>query len=249
MNSPAAPSHPDSFWPETRATWISDLSAANSRGQALENLCTAYRRPLIRTVQSALPELSTTEAEDVVQQFFADDVFPSGTDKPTLFDSYQPEQGLLRHYLRGALRNFISSWLRARRALKRGGGYQHVSLDDPDHAEADWLPHGLDPFFDREWALDVFSAAFQKLETHYLADEERARRYHVLQPWLVGYEDEERISALAEELGITPGALRTFLHRLRADWQDALRAIIAPTVASPGQVEEELRYLCSVLRG
>ncbi len=239
---------PGELWPDTHDSWLDGLLEPARRAAVLEAMSAAYRRPLLRSVQSALPELSLTEAEDIVQQFFTDEVFPRGSAGTTLFDRHDPDKGRLRSLLRTALRNFISSWLRARRTLKRGAGHTRVDMAEVD-ADTDYLPHGLDPYFDREWALDVFSRAFQRLETTYLSDPERARRYEALKPWLVGYQEDARLTALAATLGLEPATLRKFLERLREDWQKALRAVIAPTVASPEQLEQELRYLCEVLRG
>lgn len=247
--SPAPAPRDDAAWPETRDSWISGLSAGPQRRAAvLETMSAAYRPPLLRIVRAALPALAAHEAEDIVQQFFTDEVFPRGSDDVTLFDRHDPARGRLRTLLKTALSRFIASWLRARNALKRGGAHTRVDLSEAD-APHDYLPHGMDALFDREWALAVFSRAFRKVEAGYITDPERARRYHALKPWLIGYQEDQRLTALAEELATTPDALRQFLHRLREDWQKALRAIIAPTVATPEQIEEELRYLCEVLRG
>jgi RNA polymerase sigma-70 factor (ECF subfamily) len=56
-------------------------------------------------------------------------------------------------------------------------------------------------------------------------------------------------SQLAAELGVTEGVVKTKIHRLRKKYGDLLRAEIAQTVESDTQIEEELRYLLSVLEG
>jgi len=52
--------------------------------------------------------------------------------------------------------------------------------------------------------------------------------------------------ALAEALGMSEGAVKVAAHRLRRRFGRALRAEVARTV-DPGEVEDELRYLLSVL--
>ena len=48
-------------------------------------------------------------------------------------------------------------------------------------------------------------------------------------------------------LGLSEGALRVAVHRLRQRYRDVLRAEIADTVSGPEAVEEELRHLFRVL--
>ena len=48
---------------------------------------------------------------------------------------------------------------------------------------------------------------------------------------------------------MSEGAVKVAVHRLRQRYRDLLRAEIANTVAGPNEVDEELRYLFSVLAG
>ena len=54
---------------------------------------------------------------------------------------------------------------------------------------------------------------------------------------------------LASELGMTQGAVRVAVHRMRQQWGDCLRDLIAETVENPDEVADELRYLMAVLSG
>jgi RNA polymerase sigma-70 factor (ECF subfamily) len=47
----------------------------------------------------------------------------------------------------------------------------------------------------------------------------------------------------AAELGLTEGALRVAVHRLRRHYRELLRDEIANTLADPAQVQEELQAL------
>ena len=47
--------------------------------------------------------------------------------------------------------------------------------------------------------------------------------------------------------GMTEGAVKTAVHRLRKRYADLLRRQIAQTVHEPEQVEEEIRYLFSAV--
>ena len=68
-----------------------------------------------------------------------------------------------------------------------------------------------------------------------------------LQIFLTGEPPGVCYSDLASELGMTEGALKVAVHRLRRKFGNVLRAEIADTVASPEEVKEEMRYLLSVV--
>jgi RNA polymerase sigma-70 factor (ECF subfamily) len=54
---------------------------------------------------------------------------------------------------------------------------------------------------------------------------------------------------LAKKLGVSEGAVKAAVHRLRQRYRQLLRDEIAHTVAGPAEVEEELRHLIAVLGG
>ncbi|PYJ45279.1 MAG: hypothetical protein DME85_13500, partial [Verrucomicrobia bacterium] len=53
---------------------------------------------------------------------------------------------------------------------------------------------------------------------------------------------------IAARLGMTENAIRQAFHRFRHRYQELLREEIAHTVAIASDIEDELRYLISVLR-
>jgi DNA-directed RNA polymerase specialized sigma24 family protein len=53
---------------------------------------------------------------------------------------------------------------------------------------------------------------------------------------------------IARELGMTENAVKQAFHRLRERYRQILREEIAQTVATPGEIEDELRHLIAVLR-
>jgi RNA polymerase sigma-70 factor (ECF subfamily) len=50
-------------------------------------------------------------------------------------------------------------------------------------------------------------------------------------------------------LGLSEGAVNVAAHRMRQRYRELLRAEVAQTVATPAEIDVELRYLISVLRG
>lgn len=53
----------------------------------------------------------------------------------------------------------------------------------------------------------------------------------------------------ADALGVSLGALKTAIHRLRNRYGALLRNEVARTVLRPEQIDEELRCLRDILRG
>ena len=58
-----------------------------------------------------------------------------------------------------------------------------------------------------------------------------------------------RYAEIATRLGMSEGAVKVAVHRLRQRYREVLRAEIADTVASPAEVEDELRNLFAALAG
>jgi RNA polymerase sigma-70 factor (ECF subfamily) len=53
---------------------------------------------------------------------------------------------------------------------------------------------------------------------------------------------------VAAQLGMTENAVRQAFHRFRLRYQSLLLEEIAHTVATPGDVQDELRHLIAVVR-
>ena len=60
--------------------------------------------------------------------------------------------------------------------------------------------------------------------------------------------DEPARSETAARLGMTHGAVKTAVHRLRQRYRELLRAEIAETVTDPSDVDVEMRHLVAALR-
>ena len=71
--------------------------------------------------------------------------------------------------------------------------------------------------------------------------------FDTLEPCLIGSRETQPYAALAAELGMTEGAVKVAVCRLRERYRECLKEEIAHTVASPAEVDEELRHLFRVL--
>lgn len=215
---------------------------AEVSGPALEELCRAYWRPLYAFVrrQGRDPE----EARDLTQEFFAllltrDDLARVG-----------PEKGRFRTFLLTALSHFLANdWNRARR-LKRGGGAVPLSIEgDAEEWLAREPAHQETPerAYERRWALTLLEQAMGRLRAECVA-QGRGDLFSALQGALDGTKAEGGLGAVGAPLGLSEGATKTALHRLRRRYAEMLREIVAETVGRPEEVEAELRDLLAVLR-
>jgi RNA polymerase sigma-70 factor (ECF subfamily) len=71
--------------------------------------------------------------------------------------------------------------------------------------------------------------------------------FELLKPCLVGEREAQPYSALSVELGVSEGAVKVAVHRLRRRYRQLLREEVAQTVASLDEVEAEMRHLIAVL--
>jgi len=97
--------------------------------------------------------------------------------------------------------------------------------------------------FERRWALSVLEHVMARLRTEYSAVG-KTQQFARLEALLT---NDARCEPLAQEMGVSSGALRMSLHRLRRKYRHILREEIAETVSTPAEIDEEIRFLMSVL--
>ena len=97
---------------------------------------------------------------------------------------------------------------------------------------------------DRHWALTLLGQVLEQLG-HEMEAAGRAAEFEALKFSLT--DGRQAYSDVAATLGISEGAVKVAVHRLRAHYRELLRAGIAQTVATPADIEDELRDLLSAL--
>ena len=100
--------------------------------------------------------------------------------------------------------------------------------------------------FDRRWALAVLAEALERLRNAAGAAE-KARHFELLHPFLSREPVDGEYAAVAEKLGISPGAVGVAVHRLRQRYRETLRTTVADTLADAGQVDDEMRHVFAAL--
>lgn len=209
---------------------------------ALEKLCRTYWFPLYAFVRRK--GYSPEDAQDLTQGFFA-----RFLEKDYLAQVAR-EKGKFRSFLQASLTHFLSDERDRAHAAKRGGGKTIVSLD-ADEAEGRYRLEpannlNAEKIFERRWALMLLDAARERLRAEYAAAG-HTRRFAILETFLPGEQGKRTYAEAAAELGVAAGTAKWEVHQFKKRYRELLRAEIAHTVSSPDQIDEEARYLISVL--
>ncbi len=125
-----------------------------------------------------------------------------------------------------------------------------VSIDDTGAESRYQLEpaHELtaDKIYERRWALTLLARVVSSLEEEFIRDQ-KADLFQALQVYLQAGERGANYHEVAVKLGMTEGAVKVAVHRLRRRYRELLRAEVAQTVRSPSEIDEELRHLFAVL--
>ncbi len=212
---------------------------ASQMHKAMSALCRDYWYPLYAFVRRR--GHAPHDAQDLTQAFFLSLLETNA--------AADPARGKFRSYLLGALKNFLANdWHRAQ-TQKRGGGQKLVEWDALD-AESRYALEpaeqtDADALFDKRWVMELLARAMAKLRGEFAAKGD-VETFELLKGTLSGAESSRE--AIAQQLGMSEGALKVAIHRLRQSYREVLRAEIAETVDSPADIEAEMRHLVAVLR-
>jgi RNA polymerase sigma-70 factor (ECF subfamily) len=208
---------------------------------ALEALCRTYWYPLYAYARRGGQD--SEHAQDLVQGFFGKLLATGG------LGSADPERGRFRSYLLTSFRNFTINQAERENALKRGGGQRPISFDasaaeprlslEPSHERT---PERL---FLRDWALTVIEQAMGRVRTRYVQRGQEVL-FDAAREFLVGGRGERNQAEGAAEVGVSEGAFRVAISRIRARFRDALREEVAHTVEGH-TIDEELAELLGAL--
>jgi DNA-directed RNA polymerase specialized sigma24 family protein len=226
--------------------WSVVLSARDEdtgiSGAALETLCQTYWSPIYAYV--CRQGYSPADAQDMTQGFFARLLAQD------YLQSVVREKGKFRTFLLVALKRFlVNEWTRGR-TQKRGGGCTHVPLaghsaetqhlaEPAEHVTAERL-------YDRRWALALLDRVLERLSQEFAAAG-KAMVFDTLKDSLMAEKGAIPHNTAAAALGMTEGAVRVAVHRLRGRFRELFREEVARTVGSAEEIEEEIRHLLAAL--
>jgi RNA polymerase sigma-70 factor (ECF subfamily) len=141
-------------------------------------------------------------------------------------------------------------WRRAM-AEKRGKGKWLIPLEDMrereriDFERSDSLT--ADQIYERRWALTVLEQVLARLREEYRSAG-NMRFFEQMKKMLMDEPDRPAQAEVASEFEMTENAVKQAFYRFRQRYQTLLREEIANTVATPGDIEDELRHLIAAVR-
>lgn len=241
---------PQTVWgfPSTSWSLVRRSRGADERtvGAALDALCRAYWRPLYAYVRGR--GLGRADAQDAVQDFFATAL------RRELFQRADEAAGKLRSFLLTALKHHLQDRAAREGAARRRpeGGWAEL---DFAAAEAEWARVAAsgaapDTAFERQWARTLLAQALARLEARYAA-EGKGEVFGALKGEALeateGMDSRGDRGGRANDAGLSAGARRVAVHRLRKRFAEALRAVVADTLPEGGDVDAELRELGAAL--
>ena len=234
--------NPRGSFPSTHWSLVLRACGGDAKGsaEALEALCRAYWFPLYAFARrgGCDPDL----AQDLTQDFFCR-LLEKG-----FLASADPIRGRFRSFLLASFKHLMANHRRDASRLKRGGGAVVFSLDTLQPEEHYRLEpqHSLTPelIFERQWAEAVLGRTLEKLAAE---SSNRAIPFENLKPFLVGPKGSSPFKESAEQLGVSGGALKLVVYRMRQRYAELFRDEIAQTVSDPNEIDDEIRHVFRIL--
>jgi RNA polymerase sigma-70 factor (ECF subfamily) len=216
--------------------------ASPQGAEALERLYRTYWPPLHAFIRRR--GYSNEDAEDLTQKFFS-----RLLEKRDL-TGIEPRKGKFRTFLLTALTHFLANERDYARAAKRGGGKQIISLDEDRtaHLQESELASQQTPdkVFDTRWAMTVLEVALGKLKEE-MGKQGKGSQFEVLRVYLTDEPAEGQYAQTGAQLEMTSQAVAVAVHRLRQRYRELVRGEVAQTVATPLDLEQEMRHLFEAL--
>lgn len=217
--------------------------AGHETCEAFNRFCQGYWYPIYSFCRAQ--GLAKSEAEDATQSFFLKLISQRG------LKNVDAARGRFRSFLLASFKNHLIDLHHHSHTQRRGGSVAHVPLDFA--AAEEFISSCEAPTdtpenaYDRQWARITVDRALKQLEDEYKASG-NDRLFAMLNanelapsgvPW--------SYSEIGKELEMNEDAVKYQARVLRKRFQTLLREQVAPTVETPAEVDEELRYILSLL--
>jgi RNA polymerase sigma factor (sigma-70 family) len=226
-------------WSVVAQAALTDVPEAKD---ALAKLGETYWPPIYSFIRRR--GYSPADAQDLTQSFFA---FFLRTKAYARTDRLH---GKFRSFLLASVKNFLSDNWDRDQAIRRGGDYQFVSLDQ-ETAEAFYdaasAPDSTaERLFELRWAKRLTADALNSLREE-LKAEGKLKLFEQLKSFLTGGSVIPSYDDASTRMNLPRATVKTHVYRLRRRYREIVRREIARTVSAPHEIDEELRYLCNVL--
>lgn len=217
--------------------------------RALDELCRQYWEPLYAFLRRR--GAGAEDARDLVQGFFARLIERDGLGAMEATGA----RGRFRSFLLRGLQNHVADVRDHERAHRRGGGTSPISLEPAALESAEQRlratsagPQTPEDEYLRLWGLATIERTIDRLGEEHVARGKgelfESLRAH-LDPTAKTVPHAER----ARELGLTEGAIKVAIHRLRGRFRQLFREEVAQTLEDPAEVDEEISALLAAFSG
>ena len=205
---------------------------------ALETLCQVYWYPLYVYVRRR--GYNSHDAADVTQGFFSQLL------EKNRIAHVERSKGKFRSFLLASMKHFLANECDRARAAKRGGGLVPISIELGVADAADRLEPIDDTTaereFERRWALTLLDCILRKLRAEYVAGG-RQELFDGIKGMITPRDLAGRYGQIAGDLGMSEGAVKVAVHRLRKRYRELLVYEVAQTVSSAEQIDDEIADL------
>lgn len=205
--------------------------------EALNQLCEVYWVPVYS--QARIKGLNHEEASDTTQELFGKLL------RNEFLSSVSRGKGRFRTFLLACLDHQIATRWERSSAQKRGGAAEHVGLEAANDVTV--MARAPDREFDYRWVVALMREVLKRLEVECEADG-RAETFRTLKGMLACDDDPGGARRSSERLGISEAAVRAALYRMRKRYKELFREEVARTLASPMDVDDEVRHLLGVFQ-
>ena len=197
--------------------------------QALEELCRRYWKPVYSYIRLSWAQ-SNDDAKDLTQAFFAWIL------EGEPLQSYRPERGGFRPFLKTLLSRFVGHQQEAAARLKRGGGTTLIRLDDAPNLDAARTTPPADAF-DRQWLTELMKGAVDRVRARLRPDLFRVFEAHDL------CDEPPTYAELAARFDLRESQVRDTLGTVRRDVRREIRRELERLTPDAAELEEEWQAL------
>jgi DNA-directed RNA polymerase specialized sigma24 family protein len=233
----------------TRWSLILNQGVADERHStrdALAQLCRIYWRPIFTFICHR--GYAVPDAQDLTQDFFVIIL------KGKLLASADPSRGRFRCFLLKSLKNFLIDAEIKRHRHKRGGNLEFISWEEwMEEAPSQLVLSACalesspgETLFDLRWAATVAEQALRRLREECESRGHR-RTYEALSNYLTAARTEISYDYLSVVLGRPKAVVSRLMHEFRVRYRTLLREEVAETVEDGADIDDEIKYLCTVL--
>lgn len=238
---PDDPSH----FPTTRFSAINGLrdSDPDRRRVSWDAVISVYWRPAYKHLRIRW-NVSPEHAQDLIQSFFL-----AAFEKQYLTD-YDPSKARFRTFLRTCLDRSVMKAQTASERIKRGGEYEHTSLDFASaEREIATIAAGPqyqpDQIFDREWVRSILVLAIHKFRL-LCETEEKQIHFQLFEAYDLADNNSLSYADMAAQHALNEATITNYLAWARRQFRQTVLDTIAELTSNEQEYREEVMAVLGI---